>query len=191
VAYRHHEQIGPTQRLRLSILESISPVDEYVDGAGATRPLMYREMRRRIETEFAALSEALRADPEALELVRRAREDWSKADHDAAQLISRSGIKVGPEVLAEVEQFHGDVASAVDKLSAVYQRISRDIEKDHDVALLSYERAIWLGGIAAGLSLLTAIFGIILIGRIISGSVDRLVDGAARCADPAREPAGV
>ena len=33
VAYRYHEQIGPTQRLRLSILESISPVDEYVGPA--------------------------------------------------------------------------------------------------------------------------------------------------------------
>ena len=183
VAYRHHEQIGPTQRLRLSILESISPVDEYVDGAGATRPLMYREMRKRIETEFAALSEALRGEPEAQDLVRRAREDWSKADHDGAALISKSGIEVGPEVLAQVEQFHADVASAVDKLSAVYQRVSQDIDKDHAVALLAYERAIWLGGIAAGLSVWMAIFGIIIIGRIISSSVDRLVDGASRFAE--------
>lgn len=183
VAYRHHEQIAPTQRLRLSILESISPVDEYVDGAGATRPLMYRELRKRIEAEFAALSEALRGEPEALELVRRAREDWSKADHDAAELISRSAIKLDPGVLAEVERFHGDVASAVDTLSAVYARVSRDIEKDHEIALRSYERAIWLGGIAAGLSFLTAALGIILIGRIISGSVDRLVDGASRFAE--------
>ncbi|ODR93775.1 hypothetical protein AUC70_08970 [Methyloceanibacter stevinii] len=183
VSYRHHEQIAPTQRLRLSILESISPVDEYVDGAGATRPLMYRELRKRIETEFAALTKSLRAEPEAQELVRRAYEDWSKADHDAAELIARSGGNLGPGVLEKVEQFHGDVFSAVDKLSAVYDRVSQDIEKDHEVALRSYERAIWLGGIAAGVSLLTAIFGIILIGRIISGSVDRLVDGASRFAE--------
>jgi diguanylate cyclase (GGDEF)-like protein len=39
---------------------------------------------------------------------------------------------------------------------------------------------MWLAGIAAGVCLLTIIAGVVLIGRVMSASVDRLVDGAIR-----------
>jgi diguanylate cyclase (GGDEF)-like protein len=64
---------------------------------------------------------------------------------------------------------------------------ARAIDADHDRALRTYERSLWLAGIAASVSLLAVIAGVVLIGRVMSTSVDRLVAGAARFAEGDRE----
>jgi diguanylate cyclase (GGDEF)-like protein len=183
VAHRQAAQIIPGQRLRLLILDTLEPVDEYADGGDATRPAAYRALREQIESEFAGLERELRLEPDARAQVERAREEWTIADRLATGLIS-TAAKPGDATTVElVERFHGEIDAAGDKLSAAFHQVAADVDADHDEALLFYERSMWLAGIAAGLSILMAGGGVLLIGRIISGSVDRLVEGASRFAE--------
>ncbi len=187
VAFRQGAQIIPAQQLHLLMMNTLAPVDEYVDGGDMNQRLAYRVLRGRIETGFDRLGKALRSEPAAKELLDRAREDWTAADHNATELISVS-LKAGdPHARESMQRFHGEVAAATDKLGAVYEHLAGDIKQDHATALLFYERSIWLAGIAAVISLLTAIGGVVLIGRVMAASVDRLVDGAARFASGDRE----
>ncbi|HZF45859.1 MAG TPA: sensor domain-containing diguanylate cyclase, partial [Sphingomonadaceae bacterium] len=81
-----------------------------------------------------------------------------------------------------LQRFHGQVEATNDKLTGVYDRISQKISDDHDAALRSYERSIWVAGIAGIFSLLAMAVGVLIVGRILSASVDRLVKGAVRFA---------
>ncbi len=187
VTHRQIYQIEPTQRLRLLVWDALAPVDEFLDAADPAQPLAYRAARSRIETEFANLVEALSQEPMAQTIVARARDDWTAADRLATELIAvplPPGDSRGVELM---QRFHGEVAAASDKLGAIYNLVSADIGDDQAAANLFFERSIWLAGIAAAVSLLTIVAGVLLIGRIMRGSVDRLVNGAARFADGDRD----
>jgi len=77
-----------------------------------------------------------------------------------------------------MDRFHGLAGSAVDKLGAAYDNLATDLRTDHDKAIRDIERADWLAAAAAGVSALAVLAGVLLIGRVISGSVERLVSGA-------------
>src|SRR5206468_6333873 len=72
--------------------------------------------------------------------------------------------------------------AAVDRLGAVSHDLSVDLDRDHLDAQLSYERSRWITGIAAVASLLLMAVGVLIIGRYLLNSGDRLVDGAVRFA---------
>ncbi|MBD1545333.1 sensor domain-containing diguanylate cyclase [Roseibium aggregatum] len=186
VAERQRVQVVPVQNLRILLLDTLAPVDEFLDGADATR-LEYRALRTQIETGFSALDKSLQSEPEARDLLARAREDWSAADDDANELISVSVQAGDADALVQVQRFHGQIASATDKLMAVYRQLFEKIENDHDGAHLYYERSLWIAGIAGGVSLSMVIGGIALVSRIMATSVDRLVDGAERFAGGDRD----
>jgi diguanylate cyclase (GGDEF)-like protein len=92
-----------------------------------------------------------------------------------------------PKGVELMERFHGLMGSAVDKLGAATTALEADLVQDHDEALLFYERSEWMTAGAAGVSLLAMIAGVFTIGRVVSGSVDRLVAGAERFAAGDRE----
>lgn len=183
VTERQDRQIIPVQHLRLLVMESAAPVAEYVDGADGTRPLAYRALRQKIEAAFSVIDGVFSAEPQIGHLIDRARAGWTAADEAATGLISVPARPGDPALLETMERFDGQIAAVTDTLSAAYDRLSADIDTDQRQASLFYERALWVAGIAAGLSLLAALGGILLIGRIISASVDRLVDGTARVAE--------
>ncbi len=187
VADRQRTQVVPAQRLRLLIWDTVAPVDEFVEAGDGTRALEYRALRGQIESAFAGLDEAMKGEPAARTLLERARDDWTAADHSATELVSVSMAPEDPRTIEMTERFHGQVAASSDRLAAIYDQLGGDIEHDHDAALLFYERSLWLTGIAGAVSLLTIIAGVILIGRVLAGSVDRLVNGAARFAEGDRD----
>lgn len=183
VLMRERTQIAPTQRLRLDIANSLVPVDEFIEDGDPVHQRAYREARTRIETEFAALGEAVKDEPAAYALVQRARDEWTTADRQATELISVQQRRGDPAAIAAMHRFHGEIAAATDKLAAVHNHLDGEVQADHDVALLFYERAIWTTSVAGIFSLLAIAGGVFLIGRIMVASVDRLVDGAVRFAD--------
>jgi diguanylate cyclase (GGDEF)-like protein len=181
VAIRQRTQVIPAQELRLLISNSLAPVDEYIEDGQSEHQQAYRSFRKQIETSFANLDAAMDGEVGHV-LVQRARDEWTLADHLATQLLSTSSESRGSVTTETMRRFHGEIAAATDKLAAVTSS-SRDlIEQDHEIAELFYERSLWLTGIAAAVSLSTVICGVLMIGRIMSASVDRLVDGAARFA---------
>jgi diguanylate cyclase (GGDEF)-like protein len=187
VAQRQRDQMDPTQHLRLLLWDAVVPVDEFLDESDPAKPQAYRALRQRIEVAFTAVHDGMRSDAELRTLVERARDDWTQADHLATEAIAvrrPPGDVHGAELL---DRFHGLIASTADKLGAVYDDIAVDVRRDHDAALRAYERSLWLGGVAAAVSLLAIALGVAIIGRITTGSVDRLVDGAGRFAAGDRE----
>ena len=182
VAARQRYQVVPAYRLRITLLDAVEPVDEFVDTADPTQPAAYRVLRARIEAGFADLEDHLQQDAEPRAAVERSRADWTAADRVAAEAISvrrPAGDRQGAELM---ERFHGLMASAVDKMDAVSADLQVDLNQDHDEALLFYDRSEWLAGLAAAVSLLCMVGAVVTIGRVVSGSVDRLVAGAERFA---------
>lgn len=186
VSIRFRDQSGAVQHLRVSVWDTLVPVDEFIDEGGAHRPQTYRTLRQQIEQSFANIQGAL-SDDEVKVLLERARDEWTIADRIASEIISVSRLPGDPETAKLMERFHGAIAATSDKIGAVYLILAEGIEADHNTAILAYEHSVWLAGIAGILSLLAMAGGAILIGRIMSGSVDRLVDGASRFASGDRE----
>ncbi|HTN15201.1 MAG TPA: sensor domain-containing diguanylate cyclase [Sphingomonadaceae bacterium] len=187
VAFRQREQSAPIQHLRLLVWETLPPVDEFAEMQNHVAPPTYRALRERIEVEFVRLEDALRGDPVTLGLLARAREDWTVADRHATDLISVIAPTSQAETAATLQRFHGAAAAANDRLTAVYDQVSRKISDDHDAAVRAYERSVWIAGIAGAISFLSIIVGVLFVGRILSASVDRLVKGAALFADGDRQ----
>ncbi len=183
VAARQRQQVIPAQHLRLLIWETLTPVDEYVEEGNALHVRDYRSLRAGIETGFANLDRALGDETAARAVLRRARDDWATADGYATELVSVPGPAGDPARIRMLERYHGEIASANDRLEAVYGQLADDIRADHDEAILFYERSLWLAGIAGAASLLAMALGVTIVGRILSASVDRLVKGAVRFAE--------
>jgi diguanylate cyclase (GGDEF)-like protein len=182
VAARQRTQVAPAYRLRSALIEAIEPVDDFVVDGDPANPLAYRLARQQIESTYAELVKHLGDQPAIRTVLERSREDWTAADRAATELISVRSAAGDPQGAARMQRFHGLIGAAVDKMTAVSTDLEVVLAHDHDQALLFYERSDWLAGIAAGISLLAMIAGVVTIGRIVAASVDRLVEGAARFA---------
>jgi diguanylate cyclase (GGDEF)-like protein len=187
IAMRQREEIDPTQRLRLLVWEAGTPLDEYMDEGDPRRPTEYRAARQRVEAAFATVHARTERDPEMQKLVERARDDWTAADRLATEALSMRRPAGDPRGAELMDAFNGLVGSCVDKLGAVYENLDAVLRTDHDAALRAYERTEWLAAVAALVSLLAIVAGVSLIGRVMSGSVERLVEGAQRFAAGDRE----
>lgn len=183
VTFRQRKQVEPAQQLRIMIWEAVPPIDEFVEEGNPVHIPTYRSLRAQIEAGFATLIDNLQGEPTAQALLKRTRDDWTAADHDATELISVVRPADDAAHIETLQRFHGRIAAATDKLAAVYKQIAADINDDHNTAVLFYERSLWIAGIAGAVSLVTIALGVSIIGRILSGSVDRLVNGAIRFAE--------
>jgi diguanylate cyclase (GGDEF)-like protein len=182
IASRQRDEIDPTQRLRLLLWETESPLDEYMDEGDPRRPAEYREARERVEAAFATVHAQMSHDSEMQQLVGRARDDWTAADRLATEALSVRRAPGDPHGAELMDRFDGLIQSSVDKLGAVYATLDGDLRADHDAALRAYDRAEWLAAAAAIVSLVAILAGMSVIGRVMSGSVERLVEGAQRFA---------
>jgi diguanylate cyclase (GGDEF)-like protein len=188
VSFRQREEIIPTQKLQLLIWDTLVPIDEHVAKGSRSDEESFRSLRTQIESGFAQLSTAFASEPPIQALVQRAREKWTAADDLATELLSAvPTTSSDPMAIEKMHRFHAEIFVASDRLEAIYEQLSGDIWRDHDKAVLFYERSLWLAGIAGAICLLTLSGAVLLIGRIIGGSVDRLVDGAARFAEGDRD----
>ena len=187
VAARQRFQLAPTYRLRGILQDVVDPVDEFVDSGDPLQPGLYRAEREKIEAAFADLHKHFDHDPEPQALLDRARADWTSGDAIATDILSVRRAPGDAKDLRLMERFHGAIDSSVDKLGAIATDLDADLAGDHDEAIRFYERADWIFGIAAAVSLLAMLAAVVLIGRILSASVDRLVAGAERFAAGDRE----
>jgi diguanylate cyclase (GGDEF)-like protein len=187
VAQRQRDQIAPSHRLQLDLAGAIGPIELYLDDSAPDERAAYRASRERIDAGFAALQHALAGAPEAHALAERARDDWSRADEVAQDVLSRRWPPGAANGLDLARRFETSVAAATDRLSAATDDLERDLASDHADAERAYERTEWIAGIAAGISLLAMVAGVLTIGRLLRVSVDRLVDGAARFASGDRD----
>lgn len=181
VAIRQREQLAPTLGLRLQLWEAGIPVNEYL-GEHETRQIdAYRAQRTRIETQFANLQQTLRDEPKLVDLLQRARADWSVADRLAGDLFA--GAIEPAHAAALVDKYDSLLAAMDDKLHAILNGLEADLDQDHEIATRAYERAEWVAGICAGIALLMMLLGITGISQIMVVNVERLIEGARKFAD--------
>jgi len=182
IADRQRTEIVPAQRIGLMLGDAAISVDEFVEEHNAAHQANFRRQQTAIDAEFATLIESVGNAPMASALTKAAQEDWKAAEGIGGELISVLRPPGDPAVMEPMERFDGSIRSASDKLEGLVERLEDDVGVDQDNADLTYERAIWLAGIAGGVCLLAMIGAVLLIGGVMSASVDRLVAGAQRFA---------
>lgn len=183
VAARHRTELGPLQDLRILVWDTLVPVDEYVNEGGSQRPLLYRELRSRIESGFANVRVQFNDDPEALQHLDTAFTSWGAADMLATELASEIVVPDDPQAERQLKLFHAHIASSSDRLGQAYGAIVAKIDADYDSAMTWANQAGMIFIAAMVLSLIAMVGGVAIVGLIMSRSVGRLVDGAARFAD--------
>jgi diguanylate cyclase (GGDEF)-like protein len=184
VAHRQSSEILPAQRIGLQLWDVAISVDEFVEEGNPTHKAAYRAGRTGLETDFASLLASLNEDePVAHALVKNAEADWTAAEAFGEELVSVLRPAGDPQTVETTERFHGAVRAVSDSLAAAIEHLEGDIAADQVEANLAYERSLWLAAIGAGVCLITIVAGILLIGRVMVASVDRLVDGATLFAE--------
>lgn len=183
VAERQRTELGPLQGLRILVWDTLIPIDEHVNDGGAQRPLLYRELRGRIESGFVSVRVQFADDPDALLHLDNASESWAAADALATELASDDLVPDDPQAERQLRLFHAHIAVTSDRLGYAYAAIAGKIDAAHDEAVRLGEQAGLILGLALALSLLAMVGGVGLVGLIMSRSVDRLVDGAAKFAE--------
>lgn len=180
---RQRTEIVPAQRVNLSIWDAANALDEFVEDGSLVNQSNYREERSTIDADLAALLGSIGDDPASKALALGAQHDWQSAASLGNELLSVRRPPGDPSVTEQIERFDGAVRAASDKLERLIERLEADVGLDQQNADRAYERALWLAAIAAGVCLLAMGSGALLIGRVMSASVDRLVDGALRFAE--------
>jgi diguanylate cyclase (GGDEF)-like protein len=187
VATRQREEIAPAQRLQIALLDASEQVDEFLATHDLAFREAYRNSRTRIEADFALLHKSLGNRPEDEILIARARDDWTAADQLAMRITTVASTPGDAGATVALERFESALNSSVDKINAFYTDAERDVTQDYFGARIAYERAQWIAGIAAAVSLALVVVGVMMFGHLIRASVDRLVDGAARFASGDRD----
>jgi diguanylate cyclase (GGDEF)-like protein len=178
VAMRQRQELDPTQHLRLLLVEATDPVDAFIDDGDAREPGAYRELRSQIESLFVALGSRLRDTTALATQIGRARDDWTSADRLAGEALAVRRPPGDAQTIVVMGQFHGLIDDAVDKLGVIHDDLDRDIGSDHDIAIRDAARAEQIAAAAAVCSVLAILLGLFIVGRVIAGSVERLVTGA-------------
>lgn len=179
---RQRTDIIPAQHIAMAMWDTAVSVDEFVIDGNPTHQAAFRDARTKIDTNFAVLLDSLAGEPVARALATQANDTWNAARALGEDLTSVLRPATAPQTIELMERFDGDIRSASDSINAAIEQLEDEIAADQLAANLAYERALWLAGIGAGICLLTIVAGIILIGRVMVASVDRLVDGATRFA---------
>lgn len=183
VAQRQRDELGPLQDLRILVWDTLVPMDEYINEGGSQRPLLYRELRTRIENGFAQVRVQFADDPQALQHLDAALVSWQGADMQATELISDFVVPDDPSAERQLKLFHGHIAAASDRLGQAHDTIVGILNAQYQSAIDQSARTGQIFGIALALSLFAMVAGVAIISLILSRSIDRLVDGAARFAD--------
>ena len=187
IADLERNEVAPIQNVRVLMWDTLIPVDEFIEEADEDKIESYQALRVRVEDEFDQLTERSTPDPEVRYLITSAQENWEKADQYAQGLLSETRAEGNQEATLDMERFHAEILTASDKLGTVHTLVDSRIEQSHETAIGTYRRSFWLAGFALLTSLGGVILGVVLISRVISSSVDRLIDGAHRFADGDRE----
>ncbi len=186
VAQTQHAKIDPVQRLQIALFEADDQLSEYLATEAQIFRDTYRKDREQIEAEFAQLRHVLSADSEERTVLESAYGDWTAANIVATDLIAGMDTSptapAGSEITRPTKKYEALIRSTADKLRALDDVLSKVETKDYLAAHLAYERSQWIAGIAGLISLMFMMVGLSIFGRLMKGSIDRLVEGAARFA---------
>lgn len=183
VTERQRNELGPLQNLRILMWDAVVPINEYINEGGTQRPLLYRELRSRIEADFVSLRLQFGDDPEAQQHLDRAVASWQLADTLATELATGFVAPDDPEAERQLKVFHGHIAGASDRLGQAFDVLGVTIDRQYNAASDWADMAAMIFWAALALSLFATLCGVGIVGLIMSRSVDRLVDGAARFAN--------
>ena len=187
VAARYRDQTAPLASLQISLWKAADAVEEYLDTHEVRHATAYREHRGRIEASFASLEHELVAEPRLADVVKRAQDDWKAADKDASVLLGQPATPTDPAEAQLVDGLDDQIERTADTVGAAGSGVAADLDADHATAAAAYHRSKLVAVIAAILSLLCIVAGVLIIVRVMRISVDRLVTGARKFSAGDRE----
>ena len=181
VASRGRYELRPLHQQQVAMWEAAVPVEEFLSSHDPGQPAAYRELRVQIEQRFQELDRVFAREERLHRTVQRAVDDWSAADRIAGEIVAHTG-PADAATIALADRFNGLIGAAVDKLRAVEAEVSRAIDADHDAAFAADALAQRASLVAAIVSALLIVAGVLVIRRVMLANVARLVDGARRFA---------
>ncbi len=186
VVDRQHNQVEPLRRLQVALLEAERPLMEYLATGKQDNLLLHRVLLKDVETDFLLLSEQLQTDDALSTLLAKAQADEESLEKSVTDLVA---IKASGDTVRRSEvlsRFNSLQAAATNKLGALHSLIEARLTSDYQDAALGYERSKWVAGIAAGITLLFLVGGILIFTRNIMSSIERLVQGVELFASGSR-----
>tara|TARA_R110001599_G_C12264508_1_gene660726 strand:+ start:3967 stop:5151 length:1185 start_codon:yes stop_codon:yes gene_type:complete len=178
VAERQRNQIDPTHRLQIAMLQAEVYLEGYLATGKPENLLFYRSKLQEIETGFVGLAERLSSQSELAILANKGHEDWRVVEQTVTDILATNDSHDEASFVEAMSRFDSYQSSAIDKLGTVYNLVEDRLADDYADAALGYERSIWIAGIAAGVSLLLLITGATMFSRTIISSINKLVEGA-------------
>ena len=172
---RQHDQIAPTQRLRLLIWSTVTPVEGFAENGNAAQVRTYKAAQAKIAEAFADLQPRMQGDLELSALLHKAHQDWIAADSLASAIVTRGDRQ-------RLDVFHQRIVAADEKLASVYEKLTKDApdNADNAVDLFNGFKKVVYG--SAAVSAIAFVLLFVLVGQMLSGSTKRLVEGAQRFA---------
>jgi diguanylate cyclase (GGDEF)-like protein len=174
---RQHDQIEPTQRLRLLIWSSVTLVEGIVENGNPAQVQKYKIAQTEIAQAFAVLQPRMQRDLELSVLFDKANQDWVAADSLVSKSIAARGGSGDWQLLA---RFHQRIAAADEKLATAYEKLTVDVSENQDRTIDLFNRFEKVVSAVATVSVVAFLVLFIVIGRMLSGSTKRLVEGAQR-----------
>jgi len=176
---QQRDEIDPTQRLRLLIWSSVTPVEGFVENANESEVQTYKAIQAKIAQAFADLQPEMQRDSELSGLFDKAHEDWTAADFLALKAVA---ARHGSNDWQFLVRFHQRIVAADEKLAEAYEKLSEHTPGKQDAAidLLHRFQKVVLAFAAASVFAFFVLF--VFIGQILSRSTKRLVEGAQRFA---------
>jgi diguanylate cyclase (GGDEF)-like protein len=183
---RQHDEVDPTQRLRLLIWSSASLIEGFVENGNETQVQTYKSNKVKIAQAFAVLQPRMQRDFELSVLFEKAQEDWIAADSLASKAVA-AGRGSGDWPL--LVRFHQRILAADDKLAAAYEKLAQDALVNQDRMIDLFDRFEKVVFAFAAVSVVAFFVLFIVIGQILSRSTKRLVESARRFASGDKDQA--
>ncbi|MDP3340401.1 GGDEF domain-containing protein [Frigidibacter sp.] len=182
VLTRQHDLLISLERIQGDYWTITEAVNAYVLTGELAQRDAFEAARARVEAQFARIEVAVA--PENAEQVAVARQEWTRASADAAEVLARPRESLGRSVtdLEQVLAVEREFPVAARQLEAVLDQMRIAGETNHAAALLAFQR-LELGALGAILLSLGMMgIGAFIVNRAIVLSADELVAGAERFA---------
>lgn len=183
LSVRYRDQVVPLRQLEVSLWESATHVDNFVETHELRSLEALTAVRERIRVDLRQLGASFssaRSEARAIDEVRRA---WGRAEACLPRIVA-AGIE---PAVADVDRFELEIAAAQTVLSRIETAVARDVSADHLAAVRGYRRSNWVNLLAVLVAAGGTLFGVGLISRVMLANTTRLVDGARKFADGERE----
>jgi diguanylate cyclase (GGDEF)-like protein len=183
LSLRYRDQVVPLRQLEVSLWESATHVDNFVETREPRSLEALTAARERIRVDLRQLGASFGSASSEARAIDEVGSAWGRAEACLPRIVA---VGIEPAV-ADIDRFEHEIASAQAVLARVEKAVSGDVAADHVAAVRGYRRSNWVNLLSVLVAAGGTLFGVGLISRVMLANTTRLVDGARKFADGERE----